>query len=106
MDEFDRKMKFLDDVLVNWEEDKESQLVTNEPATVIDNATIQDDLGCELLNQGEEVAETRKQKPWCCFYVFLIKPLFVHFLSLLIAYTVTPPDIINWVSGDVREDCT
>ena len=57
MAKFDRKMKFLDDVLVKWEEDKESQLVTNEPATVIDDATIQDDLGCELLNQGEEVAE-------------------------------------------------
>ena len=57
MDEFDRKMKFLDDVLVKWEEDKESELVTNGLATVIDDATIQDDLGCELLNQGEEVAE-------------------------------------------------
>ena len=57
MDEFDRKMKFLDDVLMNWEEDKECQLVTNEPAIVGDDATIQDDLGCEPLNQGEEVTE-------------------------------------------------
>ena len=57
MDEFDRKMKFLDGVLMNWEEDKECQLVTNEPATVGDDTTIQDDLGCEPLNQDEEVAE-------------------------------------------------
>ena len=61
MDEFDRKMKFLDDVLMNWEEDKECQLVTNEAATVGDDATIQDDLGCEPLihddDQAEEVQE-------------------------------------------------
>ena len=57
MDEFDRKMKFLDGVLMNWEEDKECQLVNNEPATVGDDTTIQDDLGCEPLNQDEEVAE-------------------------------------------------
>ena len=50
-------MKFLDDVLINWEEDKECQLVTNEPATVGDVANIQDDLACEPLNQGEEVTE-------------------------------------------------
>ena len=63
MDEFDRKKKFLGNVLMNWEEDKECQLVTNEAATVGDDATIQDDLGCEPLNQGEEVTEIHDDDP-------------------------------------------
>ena len=48
---------------MNWEEDRDCQLVTNEAATVGDDATIQDDLGCEPLNQGEEVTEIHDDDP-------------------------------------------